>query len=54
MNKDLKILRIKDIQELSEVSKSTAIKIKQQIIKDLFLSRTWVTLNDYKKYFCVD
>jgi len=53
MINDLRILSIKDIMELSGVSKNTASKIKQNIIKDLFLTRSYITLLDYKKYYCM-
>lgn len=51
MTNHYKILRIKDIMELSEVSKSTAIKIKRLIIKDLNLERSFITLSDYNRFY---
>jgi len=48
----LKIITIKDIQELSEVSNSTAQRIYKEI-KTLYKKKR-ITMYDYIKYYCVD
>lgn len=48
----LKIITIKDIQELSEVSQSTAQRIYKEI-KTLYKKKR-ITMYDYIKYYCVD
>jgi len=48
----LKIITIKDIQELSDVSHSTAQRIYKEI-KTLYKKKR-ITMYDYIKYYCVD
>jgi|GEM_PF-4373033 len=49
---NLKIIKIKDIMELSDVSHSTAQRIYSAIKKQYKKKR--VTMSDYIRYYCAD
>jgi len=49
---DYKVLTIKDLMSLSEISETSAKRLKKKIIKELNLVKNEVLFIHYRQYYC--